>query len=370
MQSKNENLKIYYDVFKVVLLHGRVFARMAPEHKALLVEGFKKEKLEVLMCGDGANDCMALRTANIGVSLSEEEAPFTSKNQNISCLIPLLKEGKSSLVTSIQTFKYMMMYSLIQFIAVTLAMVLNSYLSENQYLSVDIFIIIPLAFFIPATGPYKFLTRDHPTDSLISFAVISSILTQTIISFIFQYVAQLLPNNFFDNYENVCDPDDEGTEILACPENTAVFLISNAEYFISAVAFSISKPFKAPIYTNYFLTLFMILALVYSTIIILWPHKYICKIFQLYSFDNPRDSYYDERRDDFDEEEEFEELYYSYKNPNIKYFILAFAILNFVIALIFERLIVPAFTKIWNTMKLNKLRKRKIGSINVRRWSQ
>ena len=104
----------------------------------------------------------------------------------------------------------------------------------------------------------------------------------------------------------------------------------------------------------------MILALIYSTIIILWPHKNICKIFQLYSFDNPRDSYYDERRDDFDEEEEFEELYYSYKNPNIKYFILAFAIINFVIALIFERLIVPAFTKIWNTMKLNKLRKRKL----------
>jgi magnesium-transporting ATPase (P-type) len=65
MTNKSENMKIYYDIFKVVLLHGRVFARMAPEHKALLVEGFKKEKLDVLMCGDGANDCMALRAANI-----------------------------------------------------------------------------------------------------------------------------------------------------------------------------------------------------------------------------------------------------------------------------------------------------------------
>ena len=51
MSNKSENMKIYYDIFKVVLLHGRVFARMAPEHKALLVEGFKKEKLEVLMWG-------------------------------------------------------------------------------------------------------------------------------------------------------------------------------------------------------------------------------------------------------------------------------------------------------------------------------
>ena len=39
MSNKSENMKIYYDIFKVVLLHGRVFARMAPEHKALLVEG-------------------------------------------------------------------------------------------------------------------------------------------------------------------------------------------------------------------------------------------------------------------------------------------------------------------------------------------
>ena len=364
LNTKNQNLKIYYDTFKVILLHGRVFARMAPEHKALLVEGFKKEKLEVLMCGDGANDCMALRTANIGVSLSEEEAsiaaPFTSRNQNISCLVPLLKEGKSSLVTSIQTFKYMMMYSLIQFIAVTLAMVLSSYLSENQYLSVDVFIIIPLAFFIPATGPYKFLTKDHPTDTLISFAVISSILSQTIISFVFQFVAHLIPVYLLDNYENVCMPDDEDEEILACPDNTCIFLISNVQYFLAAVAFSISKPFKSPIYTNYFLTGFMILALVYSAIIILWPSQFVCNLLQLYNFDIPSESFYDDRRTDYETEEQKEKEYYIFNNPKIKYYVFGLAVLNFIVALIFERLIIPAFSAIWDMRKLDKLRLRKL----------
>jgi cation-transporting ATPase 13A3/4/5 len=371
LETGNEYLRIYNDIFKIILLHGRVFARMAPEHKALLVDGFKKEKLAVLMCGDGANDCMALRTADIGVSLSEEEAsiaaPFTSKNQNISCLVPLLKEGKSSLVTSIQTFKYMMMYSLIQFISVTLLMVLNSYLSENQFLSVDIFIIIPLAFFIPATGPYKYLTKHHPTDSLISYPVITSILSQTLIAFAFQLGAHFLVENMIKDYVNFCLPDEDDCEILACPDNTAVFLMANIQYLVTAVAFSISKPFKSPIYTNIYLTLFMLFGLVYSCVIILWQEKFISNLLQLYNFENPHDSFWDERRKKYDdaaleEEEEEDRLIilpeerFKFKDTQIKYYIQGLALIYFAVSLIFERIIIPATTAVWNAKKIERLR--------------
>lgn len=56
------------------------------------------------MCGDGANDCSALKAADVGVSLSDAEAsiaaPFTSKISDISCVVKVLREGRAALVTS------------------------------------------------------------------------------------------------------------------------------------------------------------------------------------------------------------------------------------------------------------------------------
>lgn len=58
-----------------------------------LLSLFLEFSYRVGMCGDGANDCGALRAADVGVSLSEAEAsvasPFTSTMDNISC-VPLL----------------------------------------------------------------------------------------------------------------------------------------------------------------------------------------------------------------------------------------------------------------------------------------
>ncbi|KAL5013801.1 hypothetical protein ScPMuIL_008071 [Solemya velum] len=71
------------EVFSKIAVRGTIFARMSPDQKSQLVETLQELGYYVSMCGDGANDCGALKTAHAGISLSEAEAsvasPFTSK---------------------------------------------------------------------------------------------------------------------------------------------------------------------------------------------------------------------------------------------------------------------------------------------------
>ncbi|OON21204.1 IC domain protein, HAD ATPase, P-type family [Opisthorchis viverrini] len=102
-----------------LVVKGTVFARFSPDQKTQLIETLQSVGYFVAMCGDGANDCGALKTAHAGVSLSEAEAsvasPFTSKQQNITCIPALIREGRCALVTNFGIFKFMSGYSLVQF---------------------------------------------------------------------------------------------------------------------------------------------------------------------------------------------------------------------------------------------------------------
>jgi len=105
-----------------MLICGQVFARMSPDEKHELVEKLQSIDYTVGFCGDGANDCGALKAADVGISLSEAEAsvaaPFTSRVFDISCVPRIIREGRASLVTSFSCFKYMSLYSAIQFTTV------------------------------------------------------------------------------------------------------------------------------------------------------------------------------------------------------------------------------------------------------------
>lgn len=68
---------------------------MSPDEKHELVERLQSIGYVVGFCGDGANDCGALKAADVGVSLSEAEAsvaaPFTSRMGDIRCVVEVIK---------------------------------------------------------------------------------------------------------------------------------------------------------------------------------------------------------------------------------------------------------------------------------------
>uniref|UniRef100_A0A8D3C937 Polyamine-transporting ATPase 13A3 n=1 Tax=Scophthalmus maximus TaxID=52904 RepID=A0A8D3C937_SCOMX len=258
------------DMLQKLVLHGTVFARMAPDQKTQLIEALQGVDYFVGMCGDGANDCGALKRAHGGISLSELEAsvasPFTSRTPNISCVPSLIREGRAALITSFCVFKFMALYSIIQYISVTLLYSILSNLGDFQFLFIDIAIILLIVFTMSLNPAWKELVSRRPPSGLISGPLLFSVLTQILICLAFQTVTFLWVQQqpwytTWSPLTDVCNlsshintSDLNNTEVddhnIQNFENTSLFYISSFQYLIVAIVFSKGKPFRQPSYKN------------------------------------------------------------------------------------------------------------------------
>ncbi|OWF45588.1 probable cation-transporting ATPase 13A3 [Mizuhopecten yessoensis] len=239
------------DMIPKLVVKGTVFARMSPEQKSQLVEELQELEYYVGMCGDGANDCGALKTAHAGISLSEAEAsvasPFTSKNPDIECVPTLIREGRAALTTSFGIFKYMCMYSLVMFTTICILYWKNANLTDFQFLFIDLILLTTLSISFSWTGAYSKLVPDPPLLKLVSISPILSVFSQTVISMGFQVFV----------YSNISEqvwfiPFVENDEWdYRCHEVTALFMVSNFQYFFLSIAFSKGAPYRKSVFSNY-----------------------------------------------------------------------------------------------------------------------
>uniref|UniRef100_A0AAY4A6W0 P-type ATPase A domain-containing protein n=1 Tax=Denticeps clupeoides TaxID=299321 RepID=A0AAY4A6W0_9TELE len=263
--KSNKNVKEWSQNlhWSLLVLHGTVFARMSPDQKTQLVEILQSVDYYVGMCGDGANDCGALKRAHSGISLSELEAsvasPFTSTTPNISCVPSLIREGRAALITSFCVFKFMALYSIIQYISVTLLYSVNF-----QFLFIDVFIILVIAFTMSLNPAWKELVAQRPPSSLISGPLLFSVLAQILVALSFQalsfvwvryqtniYSSDLIKSNsgFTISHNETLHIDHKNIKNY---ENTTLFFISSFQYLVVAIIFSKGKPFRQPSYKNSF----------------------------------------------------------------------------------------------------------------------
>nr|XP_033815070.1 probable cation-transporting ATPase 13A4 isoform X3 [Geotrypetes seraphini] len=271
-------LQHFSNLLPKLLLNGTVFARMSPGQKSSLVEEFQKLDYFVGMCGDGANDCGALKMAHAGISLSEQEAsvasPFTSKTPNIECVPELIKEGRAALVTSFCVFKYMALYSMIQYLGILLLYwELNSF-GNYQFLFQDLAITTVIGITMSLNHAYPKLAPYRPPAQLISPPLLLSVVLNILFSLIVQVCGFVLvqhqPWYSKDNIYSACSPanfslsengttnateSQEAQSKYRSYENTTVWLLSTINCIIVAFVFSKGKPFRRPIYTNYIFVL-------------------------------------------------------------------------------------------------------------------
>ncbi|KAM4694341.1 putative cation-transporting ATPase 13A4 [Discoglossus pictus] len=258
-----------------LLLNGAIFARMSPGQKSSLIEEFQKLDYYVAMCGDGANDCGALKVAHAGISLSEQEAsvasPFTSQIANIQCVPQLIREGRAALVSSFAVFKYVTLYAMIQFICLLLLYWQGKTVGLYQYLIQDVGVTILACLTMSLTHAYPKLAPYRPPAQLISPPLLLSVIFNVLLNMAIQIcgfvIVQQQPWYSTSNY-SACAPAYENSTLgtnsshgsnyepiessgYDSYETTTLWSLTTISCIIVAFVFSKGKPFRKPIYTNY-----------------------------------------------------------------------------------------------------------------------
>ncbi|XP_050535234.1 endoplasmic reticulum transmembrane helix translocase [Daktulosphaira vitifoliae] len=219
------------DLLKKILPHVCVFARVAPKEKEFIVVTLKELGFSTLMCGDGTNDVGALKHAHVGIALlagtkeklkvkrnphtiksrkpgehvadqmkrlmkeMDEEsvtvvksgdasiaAPFTSKYSSVTSVCHVIKQGRCTLVTTLQMFKILALNALIAAYSQSVLYVKGVKFSDSQA-TLQGLLLAASFLFISRSKPLKVLSKKRPLPNIFNVYTISTVLLQFVIHF-------------------------------------------------------------------------------------------------------------------------------------------------------------------------------------------
>ncbi len=155
-----------------------IFARTKPEDKLRLVTLLKKMGMVVAVTGDGVNDALALKRADVGVAMGEtgtdvakEASDIVLTNDNYSILIRAVEEGRTIYENILKSITYLLTGNLSEISLVFLAFVFGM---ENPLLPTQILWVNLITDGLPALalasdGKNPQVLKNQPRDPKMPF---------------------------------------------------------------------------------------------------------------------------------------------------------------------------------------------------------
>nr|CDJ92773.1 probable cation-transporting ATPase 13A1-like [Haemonchus contortus] len=255
-----------------IIMHVRVFARMAPKQKERVINEYKSLGWITLMCGDGTNDVGALKHSNVGVALlshpydatkaeqkekekkekidearrlmhmgaapptpagipsavgrrgeappgararsthpsvvnaqnkleklmkelEEEEratitrlgdasiaAPFTSKYTSIASICHVIKQGRCTLVTTLQMFKILALNALVSAYSLS-ALYMDGVKFSDTQATIQGLLLAACFLFVSRSKPLKTLSKQRPLSNIFNAYTLLTVTGQFIVHF-------------------------------------------------------------------------------------------------------------------------------------------------------------------------------------------
>ncbi|KAM0677454.1 hypothetical protein BDAP_001955 [Binucleata daphniae] len=264
----------------------------------MLVEDLTNEGYTTCFCGDGANDCSALKSADIGIALADNEASiasgFTSMIKNISSVLIVLKEGRCALVTSFSRFQFIVLSSFIQCFSLYILSLFFLFLSDLQTAHNDLLLVLPFAYLMTEFEPNVLLHQNLPESRLLKLENIFYVTGHFIIDTLSIIVGVLIGkfrHKYNNTVQNIMDDQQSIPAEMFSKETyigTITFFVTSFQIIILGFIFTRGKPHtETKMKMKYFIVSY-ILILLYNLFLLFNIHyqysSWINKIYKNVSF--------------------------------------------------------------------------------------
>jgi magnesium-transporting ATPase (P-type) len=262
--------------------HIKVFGRCKPADKVSVVASFAANGYTTLMCGDGQNDCGCLKTAHVGVALSNAEAsivaPFTSLDKSLPAVLEVLREGKCALASTLSAYRYYITYGQIETYLQVIMAYYSISLGEWSWVFLDGLFSISLAFSIPLSQAADQLTRRRPSDRLLGEETLYTVCG--VLGWNFFYVILALIILFEQDWFHCRKWSDyeinDAFEIVDNYEASVIFIVGGSQYISSAIVMNFGNTFRQPWYRNYVFVFFALTWTIFFLVATLYPSSFSC----------------------------------------------------------------------------------------------